>query len=447
MHRIASPSHPSHRLFPALMTLLTVLLLAQACGDTTGEDPVDDQNPADQAGDVLKSELERDTAPDISAEQLDTLSQGNTAFALDLYQQLRSEDGNIFYSPYSISAALAMTYGGARGNTAAEIEQVMHYNLGQDDTHTGFNALDLALASRGQDLPSDDQGGDPFQLNIVNDIWGQTDYDFSPEYLDLLALNYGAGLRALDFFNDPEASRETINLWIEEQTRERIKDLLPEGSINAGTRMVLTNAIYFKASWENPFEEASTRPADFTNLNGEVTQVDTMFQGETMGYASGEGYQAVELPYKGREMSMVIIAPEAGTFSDFEAELDADSLRAITDAISPNSVFLAMPKFEYDDPTPLTNVLQDMGMLDAFSDRADLSGIDGTGGLQITDVIHKAFVGVDEAGTEAAAATAVIVGETSAPQFEEVNLDRPFIFLIRDIDTETILFMGRVTEL
>ncbi len=417
--------------------------LQTGCGDTAEEPPVGEE-PGDvpEAGVRLASELPRDLDPGVDEATLDALVAGNTAFAVDLYHALRAEEGNLFNSPLSISTALAMTYGGARGETADEMAAVMHYDLGQEGTHPAFNALGLALDSRGQAAVED---GDPFRLHIVNDVWGRTDYAFEASYLDLLALNYGAGLRLLDYVNDPEGSREIINEYIESQTEELIKDLLPEGSITAGTVLVLTNAVYFKASWDTPFEESLTEPAPFNLLGGGVVEAQMMRQDSAMGYAEGEGFQAIEMDYKGNELSMVIIAPEAGAFAQFEADLSAERLTDIIDGIEPGNVSLRMPKFKFSDDTGLTQTLQDMGMVQAFNG-GDLSGINGVGGLEITDVLHKAFVAVDEAGTEAAAATAVVVGETSVPVFSEVNLDRPFIFLIRDIETGAILFLGRVVD-
>jgi serpin B len=392
---------------------------------------------------IAHSENQRIASPEVSPSDFNSLVDGNTAFAFDLYQALRGEQGNLFYSPYSISLALAMTYAGARGETEQQMADTLHFILSQDSLHPAFNSLDQQLASRGKGAKGkDDQG---FRLNIVNAIWGQQDYKFLSDYLDVLAENYGAGLRLLDFINEPEESRVTINDWVSDQTEGKIKDLIPQGVIDALTRLVLTNAIYFNAAWLNPFNEKMTHDGTFHLLDGSEVTVPMMHQTESFGYAEGEGYQAVELPYDGSQLSMVILLPEPGNFASFEQSLDADYVGAILTALADKQVALTMPKFEFESEFSLTDTLAAMGMPVAFSDKADFSGMTGNRELSITDILHKAFVSVDESGTEAAAATAVVVGLTAVPaQPVQVTLDRPFIFLIRDIETGTILFVGRV---
>ncbi len=447
-----------HQLKSAHALVLALALLAAplaACGDDGGSsgggnnsaNNNSNNNPI-PAGEELRSDKQRVAAPDASETELATLTRDNRAFALDIYQEIGgASGGNLFLSPHSISIALAMTYGGARGETAAEMAEALRFSLGPERLHTAFNALDLEMQRRGQDVELEEgQTGAPFQLSVVNAIWGQTGYEFLSSYLDLLALNYGAGLRALDFDGDPEGARETINGWVEDQTNDRIRDLLPEGSIDPSTVLVLTNAVYFKASWQTPFDESQTRPATFTSISGGSAEVPTMHIQEGFGYASGEGYEAVELPYVGGELSMVVIAPDAGTFEAFEAGLDVDGLDAILGGLGYRSLELALPKFGFESSVDLVPPLMALGMESAFGD-ADFSGINGQGGLAITGVFHKTFVAVDEEGTEAAAATAVVVGETSVPEFLPVAIDRPFIFLIRDIKTGAVIFLGRVVEL
>lgn len=395
------------------------------------------------AGSVLQSDKPRNTSLVTSQADLRTLVDGNTDFAFALYQVLRDTSGNLFYSPHSISLALAMTYAGARGDTEGQMADTLHLILPQDRLHPVFNRLDLELASRGRGAKGKDDEG--FRLHIVNTIWGQKDYKFLSEFLDLLAENYGAGLRIIDFIKEPEQSRITINEWVGDQTEERIKDLIPQGAINELTRLVLTNAIYFNAAWQYPFNEGATSNGDFHLLNGDKITVPMMRQTESFGYAEGNGYRAVELPYDGRELSMVILLPEEGRFDSFEASLDSQQVISIVQKIAYRQVALSMPKFEYDSSFGLKNALSNLGMGVAFTSDADFSGMNGTRGLSIYDVLHKAFVSVDEAGTEAAAATAVIVGVTSVPAKPiEVKIHRPFIFLIRDVETGTILFVGRV---
>jgi len=395
------------------------------------------------AGEVLKSDKERITSPDVSTSEQALLVEGNSAFALELYQALKEEEGNLFYSPYSISLALAMTYAGASGETAQQMADTLHFLLEQERLHPAFNWLDAELARRGEGAEGKD--GEGFRLNIVNAIWGQKDYEFLSDFLDVLAENYGAGLRILDFINETEQSRVAINKWVSDQTEGRIKDLIPPDAIDALTRLVLTNAIYFNAAWEDPFDEDMTVDGPFYLLDGGQVSVPMMKQTEAFGYTEGEEYQAVELLYDGGELSMVILLPEAGNFEAFEEGLQAQQVCDIISGLQPTGVTLTMPRFEFDSEFSLKDTLAGMGMPIAFSGEADFSGMTGNRELFISAVIHKAFVAVDEAGTEAAAATAVIMPESAPPEpTVEVTIDRPFIFLIRDIETGAILFVGRV---
>jgi serpin B len=395
------------------------------------------------AGEVLKSDKERITSPDVSTSEQALLVEGNSALAFELYQALKGEEGNLFYSPYSISLALAMTYAGARGETAEQMAATLQFLIDQERLHPAFNWLDTELAKRGEGAEGKD--GEGFRLNIVNAIWGQKDYEFLPAFLDVLAENYGAGLRILDFITETEKSRLAINDWVSGQTEGRIEDLIPPGAIGALTRLVLTNAIYFNAAWEYPFDEEMTADGSFYPLDSGQVTVPMMKQTESFGYTEGQGYQAVELPYDGGELSMVILLPEAGKFEAFEEGLQAQQVEATIRDLQPTEVALTMPRFEFDSEFSLKDTLAEMGMPIAFSGGADFSGMTGNRELSISDVVHKAFVAVDEAGTEAAAATAVIMELTAAPEPPvEVTIDRPFIFLIRDIETGAILFVGRV---
>ena len=399
---------------------------------------------AEQA--VAQSKESRITSTDVLGSDVDSLNEGNHEFAYDLYQSERHEEGNLFFSPYSISVALAMTYAGASGDTEMQIKETMNFSLPQDRLHPAFNVLDQTLAQRGQEAKGkDDQG---FRLNIVNAIWGQEGYEFLIEYLDTLAMNYGAGIRLLDFVVDPEGSRYTINQWVSEQTEGRIDELIPQGIIDSLTRLVLTNAIYFNAAWEYTFDESWTEPGIFHTHAGERVEVPMMKQVKGFAYDSGDGYQAVELPYSGRELSMLILVPDGGKFDEFENLLDRDFVENVIDRLEQKQVALWMPKFEVENRLRLADTLSAMGMPTAFSMQADFSGMDGTKDLFIMDVIHQAFVSVDEAGTEAAAATAVVMTLKSAPIEDpvELNIDRPFVFMIRDKQTDTILFLGRMLD-
>ncbi len=395
------------------------------------------------AGEV-KSDRDRITSPAVLTDEQALLVEGNSAFAFELYQALKGKGGNLFYSPYSISLALAMTYAGANGETAQQMAATLHFLLDQERLHPAFNWLDAELAKRGQGAQGKD--GEGFRLNVANAIWGQKNYEFLPTFLDVMAENYGAGLRLLDFITEAEKSRLAINDWVSDQTEGRIKDLIPPGAIDALTRLVLTNAIYFNAAWAYPFNKDATADGAFYLLDGGQVTLPMMRQMESLSYTEGEGYQAVELLYDGDELSMVILLPASGNLEAFEEGLQAQYVSDIMSGLRSTRVALAMPKFEFESEFSLKDALADMGMPIAFSPSdADFSGMTGNRDLFISEVVHKAFVSVDEAGTEAAAATAVIMSLTAVPEPPvEVTIDRPFIFLIRDIKTGAILFVGRV---
>ena len=392
----------------------------------------------------MRSDKERVTNASVSGSDLTDLVSGNSAFAFDLYHALAENEKNLFYSPYSISVALAMTYTGARGETERQMTDTMHYRLSQNKLHNALNGLDLELASRGK-------GGDGVQLNIANAIWGQAGYRFAPDFLDVLALNYGAGMQSVDFVEAPEESRMVINDWVAKRTEDRIRGLIPQNGINYLTRLVLTNAIYFNAAWHSPFPNGATRDRTFHLLDGAVVQTPMMTQTTSFGYLQGDGYQAIDLLYRGEEMSMTVLVPDEGKFSQFEAALDAGSVSSILKNIRTEILDLTIPLFDFESHVSLKDALKAMGMPNAFSaSAADFSGMNGltcerdTGCLRITDVFHKGFVSVDEKGTEASAATGVLMVPTSLPP--QVVIDRPFIFLIRDIDTGAIIFVGRVLD-
>lgn len=402
--------------------------------------------PPTSGADVVLAQSEKPrAAAGAPVADVTALVDGNTAFAFDLYARVAAGNGdNLFYSPYSISQALAMTYAGARGTTEQQMAETLHFTLAQAALHSAFNGLDQALAQRGAGAQGKDGKG--FRLNVVNALWGQQGYEFLPAYLDVVAENYGAGLRLLDFAQHTEAARQTINAWVAEQTEDRIQDLLPQGTLDELTRLVLTNAIYFNAAWAEPFQEGQTADAPFYLLDGSQVNAPMMHKTTQYGYAEGAGYQAVELPYDGHQLAMVILKPDADTFTAFEQGLTGAQVQAILEQMQYQQVALAMPKFEMESEFSLAETLSALGMPDAFSGQADFSGMDGTRNLVISDVIHKAFVSVDEAGTEAAAATAVVMGLTAAMPGEPVavTLDHPFLFFIRDLETGAILFVGRV---
>ncbi len=395
---------------------------------------------------VAKSELPRAIAPSVPSADAAALTSGNQAFALELYKSLREPGKNLLTSPHSVSVALAMVWAGARGESESQIASALRFTLPQDRLHAAMNALDQALNSRGHGASGRD--GEPFRLRVVNAAWGQSTYQFEQPYLDTLAVNYGAGLNLLDFAGEPEASRLTINDWVAFQTEDRILDLLPDGSITPLTRLVLTNAVYFNAAWAEPFDPANTADAPFTLLDGTRISVPTMNASEPLRFAEGAGYKAVELPYDGGELALVAIVP-IGDFTAFEDSLDGAGLSAVFAALAERDVELSMPRFRFEWDSSLAEALAALGMAAPFdASQADLSGINGgREGLYISDVIHKAFIGVDEAGTEAAAATAVIVDGRGMPTTPvSMRLDRPFVFAIRDLQTGALVFLGRVVD-
>lgn len=399
---------------------------------------------------AARSDKPRNTAPLVSADDSRELATGNTKLALDLYGLLRNTPElagkNLFFSPYSVSVALAMTSAGARGATRDEMAKALHFTLPDERLHPAFDALDLALASRGANARSDSR---PFRLRVVNADFAQQGLAIEPSFLDVLATSYGADVKLVDFSANPEGARTTINSWVSQETNDRIADLLPPGSISTAARLVLVNAVYFSAGWLTPFAPEATHPAPFQNLDGSSRDVDTMDQTTELKYAKGTGYEAVELPYDGEELSMVIVLPEAGKLADVEGRLTSDELDGIASRLQSSTVHLRLPKLRYEaDAFSLAKVLEQLGMRLAFTPQADFSGITRDEQLQILDVFHKAFLAVDESGTEAAAATAVIVGKVSAPvDRHDVFIDRPFVLFIRDRATGTILFAGRFVQL
>jgi serpin B len=389
---------------------------------------------------LAQSELARIADPKLSAADGTTFGKDNRSFAFDLYGELSKKPGNLFYSPYSISTALAMTYAGARTETATEMEQALHFSLGQNTLHTAFNATDVALGKRKTELSENSerpQTGNGFELTLVNQAWGRKGYAFLDSYLDVLGQNYGAGLFLLDF-GQSEKARTTINTWVQEQTKDRIKNLLPVNSISGSTALVLTNAIYFKASWQQTFDKSKTAPGTFHADTGDVS-VDMMHQDTKLQYAAVGGVQMLSLPYVSTNVSMLLILPPDGDLA-----LDVDAFDALQQKLSEHIVVLSLPKWSFESENPLKEPLMALGMEAAFG-AADFSGMDGNGGLFISEVYHKAFVAVDEEGTEASAATAVALNESASPPVT-LTFDRPFLFAIYDKPTGQVLFFGRVAK-
>jgi serpin B len=382
-----------------------------------------------------------------------TLVAGNTDFALQMYGELAErEPGNLFFSPYGLSTALAMTYAGARGETERQMAEVLNFSLPQQRLHQTFGALEKQLNQAG------DKG--QYELNVANALWGQKDYGLRREFLQLIEANFGGGLEEVDFVNATEKARQTINGWVEEKTQDKIKDLIGPGVLDRLTVLVLTNAIYFKGDWAAKFKEENTKFAPFHVVKyqtaddspGEASgagtvQASLMHQEGRFKYGLSDDLQLLELPYKGNDLSMVVFLPKkVDGLAEVERSLAPDNLNRWLRHLHDTQVELYLPKFKIaTGPVELKDILVQMGMPTAFS-RADFSGMTGSKELFISNVLHKAFVEVNEEGTEAAAATAVVMGRGRTEAIPVFRADHPFVFMIRHNPTGSILFMGRVTD-
>ncbi len=418
-------------LFNIISMLAVLSMILSAC------------SPA-SSGKTAQSNQRREARPSAPQGDVQAVVDGDNTFAFDLYHSLRSQDGNLILSPFSISLALAMPYAGARGETESQMAQTLHFTLPQSRLHPAFNALDLTLEQKPANSKKDQE---PMQLSIANAVWAEQTYPFLPDFLDTLSLNYGAGIRLADFINQSEAVRKEVNGWVEDQTKNKIKNLVPEGVFNPDTRMALVNAIYFKADWLDQFDANSTGDYPFHLLDGSEIKVPTMNQDfHNAPYSKGDGWQMVELPYAGGTAAMDILVPDAGRFDEIDSSLDFETVSAMLGGLQPTSVALALPKFKFESQFGLSDQLSALGMTDAFDrDLADFSGMTGQKDLFISAILHKAFVAVDEKGTEAAAATIVIMQLAGAAMMEvNLTIDRPFVFFIRDLQSGQILFVGRV---
>lgn len=370
---------------------------------------------------------------------------GNTEFAFDLYEKLKDNSkikkngGNLFFSPYSISTALAMTWAGARGMTEKQMAEVLHFTLPQIQLHKAFGSLEKKLNEAGEESG--------YELSVANALWGQAGLNFLDAFLELTEKSYGAGLREVDFVTQAEEVRLIINAWVEEKTKEKIKDLIKPGVLDRFTRLVLTNAIYFKGDWLNQFDKKRTRDEPFKLKRREQVKVPMMHIKDKFKYWADDRLQVLQLPYKGEELSMVILLPvKVDGLAEMEKSLNRENLEKWLKGLRKQEVMVTLPKFKMTTQFELADYLKKMGMPYAFSiSNADFSGITGDKSLCISNVVHKAFVAVDEEGTEAAAATAVTMKITSIPAPPKVfRADHPFIFIIKDNRSESILFMGRV---
>jgi serpin B len=366
--------------------------------------------------------------------------EGLNAFTFDMYRELSADGGNVFFSPYSVEVALAMAYEGANGSTREGMERVLHLPGDDEARWTGFRYLILSL----------NPSNGPYVLSTANALWVQKGYPVNERYLWIIREFYLGDVRNVDFVRNPDGAAEEINSWAEERTRGRIKDLIQKGVLNEYTRLVITNAIYFRANWSSRFDPGDTANESFTLTSGEKVIAPMMHQRGTFNYTENDELQALEMPYEGGRLSMLIILPRANSPAGIEGKLTPEFIRELREGMKPELVDVTVPKFRFEASYSLKKPLIDMGMGEAFSGGANFSGITDAERLFISDVIHKTFISVAENGTEAAAATAVIITAASAPgeepEYKVFRADHPFLFLIVDRKTGAILFMGRLME-
>ncbi len=383
----------------------------------------------------IASSSSRDTSP--STADVTELTTGEASFGFDLYRAQVGADSssNVFFSPYSISVALAMTYAGTGGNTASQIAAALHFTLPPDRLHTAFDAVDLALASR--------QG---LKLNVASSVWGLSTLAYGKSFLDTLAVDYGSEVRGVDFIHAPVQATNAINGWVADQTNGKIVNLFPQGALDDSTRVVLVNAVYFDAHWKSSFDSGKTSPAAFTKLDGGSLSVPTMNGTMDVNSAQAGTYLAVEFPYTGEQTSMLVVMPTGGQFSSVEASLSGDFLAGVIHALTPIHTPVTLPKVTIKGSTvSMKAALGTLGVVDAFDPaKADLSPMVTSEPLFVHDVVHQAYVAIDENGTEAAAATGV--SNDTAAVIEPLQINRPFFFFIRDIPTGAVLFVGRVMD-
>lgn len=418
-------------------TLAITLVVAAACG---GPQPTG--APSIEGIREVRAEAPRAAALPATQGILAEVVAGDRRFALTLYPLLAANLGNLFYSPYSISTALSMAYAGARGQTAAQMAVALGIGNDAEAWHAGRNSIDLALASV-RPVPTEFV---PLKLEATNAIFGQDGFPFEADYLRILAADYGAGMQTVDFATRAAAARDLINAWVAGRTADRIKELLPAGSVDAATVAVLVNAIYFKANWLDQFDPKATKQQTFTRLDGSGVTVDQMHRGLMTDYGSGVGWQAVRLHYAGN-VSMLMIVPDSGAFATVEAEFDNDLLSQVDGGLAQAEVTLDLPKWESASAIDLKPPLEAAGITDLFNpEAADLSGIAANSRLYVKTAVHQANITVDEQGTEAAAATALAIAGSAVSKQVKLSIDRPFFYLITDDVTGEILFVGRVLD-
>ncbi len=424
------------------VSLLTLAVSLAVCGGASYAGPpptTPAPSPAAAPGNAAKA---------ASSDDARRLARSNNAFALDLYAKARTQKGNIAFSPFSIATALEMAAAGAKGETAAQMQKVLHLDGGADAT------LDVAAALvAGYGAPDN-----AVTLKLANRLFGERSFTFEKPYLSRMQAAFGAPLEGVDFAHHPEDARTRINGWVAGQTNDRIKDLIPAGGLQNDARLVLTNAIYFLGDWADGFDKQRTSAASFSTSKSETKQVSTMHKTGHYGFASAPGVKVLDLPYKGGALAMTIVLPDAvDGLAAVEGKLTPAVLDGWIHGLTPTNVAVALPKLEIDPAAPLSlgEALASLGMPLAFDGaHADFTGIANPANpadrLHISKVFHKAFVKVDEKGTEAAAATGVVTIRAAAvvaePPSQPFKADHPFLFLIRDARTNMILFMGKTTD-
>jgi serpin B len=372
-----------------------------------------------------------------------TIAQDNNAFSVDLYGKLSSEPGNLFFSPASVTSAFAMAYAGARGTTASEMASTLHFALTPDRLHPAMGALLTQLNGPHTN----------YELHMANALWAEKDQHFLADYIDLTKRDYGAGFQPVDFKSDPEAARALINNWVAQQTQQKILNLVPAGSVTPLTRLILTNAIYFKAAWAEPFSKSQTQSEDFHLSASQSVKADLMHLDLGGRYFRGPDFQAIELTYKSNELSMIVLLPDDldGLPALEKSFTVANIDKWIGSLLNEDKIVVTFPRFKITQQFELSAALEALGMKQAFqASTADFSAITGHRDLYISAAIHKAYIDVDEEGTEAAAATAIalftmIMRQAPAPPIV-FRADHPFLFLIRDNKSGAILFIGRLTD-
>jgi serpin B len=382
------------------------------------------------------------TADTTAANDIESVAGGNTAFALNLYARLKTADGNLFFSPYSISTCLAMTYAGARGDTAAQMAQTLHFDPNQNQLAASFGELQTQLNT--------EQKKKGIELDIANGLWAQKDQPFLPAFLDVAKQSYGANLKQVDFRTHADIARTEINDWVDHKTKGKITGLIQPGVLGPATRLVLVNAIYFNGSWAREFDKHSTTKAPFTVTPQQKPEVPLMDLTADFKNAEVDGLQLLELPYAGDDLSMIVLLPrELDGLKGVEDLLNTQTLDRWLAQAREQKVAVSLPKFKLSAQFSLAKPLAEMGMTDAFSPSANFSGVDGERDLFISAVVHKAFVDVNEEGTEAAAATGVVMRMTAVMMPRPMPIfraDHPFIFLIRDNHSGSIFFLGRLVD-